>query len=119
MKALYRGLLLLLLAACTTASTRGQQKSPSSDHVNITSPTIPPTISYQTLYALGKQNGELSSMNARLDKIETKLDDVGTNITRINTIGLLAGIFVTVFLGPLAVERWKHVLVPPHENKGA
>ena len=85
----------------------GQQDSQTSaQKLSVpTAPTIPP----DAMYALGQQSGQLTSISGRLGKIEDKLDGCSQDITRINTIGGLVLLFVTIFWGPIAVERWKTV----------
>jgi len=76
----------------------------------VTLPPSPPTIPSDVIYALGQQGGLLTSIAGRLDKIEIKLEDIQRDVTRINTIGAIAGLLFTVVLGPIAVYKIRQKL---------
>jgi hypothetical protein len=64
-------------------------------------PTIPPDV----MYALGQQGGLLNSISGRLEKIEGKIEGIQTDVTRMNTVGLVGGILLTALILPIVVYR--------------
>jgi hypothetical protein len=73
-------------------------------------PPSPPTIPGDVMFALGQQGGQLTGISTRLEKIETKIEDVQRDVTRINAVGGLATLLVTVILAPIIVYRIQHRL---------
>ena len=104
----YAYVLLLVIFSPLSVIAKPQENKPPSP-INILTPTTP-TISNDTMYALGQQSSQLTSISGRLEKIETKLDSCRDDITRINTIGAIAVLLFTAYWAPIAVERWKHAL---------
>ncbi|SRR6266446_4279975 len=70
-------------------------------------PPAPSTIPSDVMFALGQQSGQLSGISGRLEKIEGKIEDVQRDVTRINTVGALAVLLLTVLVGPLVVKNWR------------
>lgn len=97
MRAILAVALILPLAAVASA-----QEKPG-----VRLPTPPSTIPSDVMFALGQQSGQLTGISGRLEKIEGKIEDVQRDVTRINTVGAIAVLLLTVLIGPLVVKNWR------------
>jgi hypothetical protein len=104
---------LLFLPATVPQDTQAPPTTKTQSPITMPTPSTA-TIPQDAMYALGQQSGQLTAISGRLVKIEDKLDSCREDITRIDTIGVIVVLFVTVFWGPIAVERWKHVFSKSH-----
>jgi hypothetical protein len=83
----------------------GYQLAIAQENKPVKLPPSPPTIPSDVMFALGQQSGQLTGISGRLEKIESKIEDVQRDVTRINTVGGLAALLLTVVLGPLIVYQ--------------
>jgi hypothetical protein len=109
-------LLVLAMSQMLPAFSQPVRQSASSP-IQLTSPSTP-TVPSGTEYALGLQEGKLDAIGGRLDKIETNVDGLRTDVGRIDTIGGLVLLVITVIIGPIVVYKIQKKLDEPKTPLG-